>query len=357
MFGAFCFVLLASSECDATKPSLETGLFAAKKKAAQGSLSTAPAAFMAPIQWVLSAPLISPQRKIAGGCVSVKDPSVVFYGAKWHVFMTIRCLDPDYTPTVYVSFDKWNNAARSPQYLLKVREEYFAAPQVFYFRPHKKWYLIYQVDELRRRLDHHVGYSTTDDIANPASWTKTQLLFLDKDPRIEAGLDFWIICDEEKAYLFYTSLNGKMWRLWTHLGDFPAGFDHPELALQADIFEGSHTYRLKGMNTYLTVVESGQSGRRFYKAYLADRLDGKWTPLADREEKPFAGAINVKPAPGVELWTDNISHGELIRDGYDETMTVDPRHLQFLIQGVLQKNKPNSYGKIPWRIGMLTPAK
>ena len=38
-------------------------------------------------------------------------------------------------------------------------------------------------------------------------------------------------------------------------------------------------------------------------------------------------------------------------------MTVDPRNLRFVIQGVLEKDKPPQYGLIPWRIGMLTPAK
>ena len=45
---------------------------------------------------------------------------------------------------------------------------------------------------------------------------------------------------------------------------------------------------------------------------------------------------NVGPAPGVEPWTDNVSHGELLRDGYDQTLTVDPGHLRLLFQGQTQ---------------------
>ena len=59
---------------------------------------------------------------------------------------------------------------------------------------------------------------------------------------------------------------------------------------------------------------------------------------------------------GVEPWTDNISHGELIRDGYDETLTVDPGNLRFIFQGMWDKDKSGKgYGQFQWRIGMLTP--
>ena len=316
-----------------------------------------PKAFRPPAAWELSAPLIAPVERPEDPYVSVKDPTIVRQDGVWHVFMTIR--PKGHTPIEYVSFDRWENANRSPRHVLAVREKYFCAPQVFYFRPHQKWYLVYQVGEPNRRLQHQPAYSTTKTIGDPASWTKTQLFFPDDDPpsRTKAGLDYWIICDAERAYLFYTSLDGTMWRMWTPLKDFPNGFDHCEKALEADVFEASHTYRLKGLNQYLTIIEAGQSGRRYYKAYLADRLDGRWQPVADTEARPFAGAANVRPAEGVPLWTDNISHGELIRDGVDETMTVDPDDLRLVFQGVLQKDKPGTYGLIPWRIGMLTPAK
>lgn len=113
--------------------------------------------------------------------------------------------------------------------------------------------------------------------------------------------------------------------MWTKLDEFPKGFDRCEIALQANIFEASHTYRLKGKSKYLTIVE--ENGRRYYKAYLADRLDGEWTPVADTAQKPFAASKNVHPEPGVKRWADNISHGEPIRDGNDQTLTIDPINL------------------------------
>jgi hypothetical protein len=86
-----------------------------------------------------------------------------------------------------------------------------------------------------------------------------------------------------------------------------------------------------GLRPFASAVENG---RRYYKAYLADRLKGEWIPLADTADRPCAGWNNIRPAAGVEPRTDNISHGELVRDGWDETLTVDPGNLRFIFQGM-----------------------
>lgn len=345
--------------------------------AAEPASRPAPAkAFDLPKLWELSAPLIRPEKG-QGAPIAVKDPTVVFHDGKWHVFLTTKY--PGMTPTESLSFDKWENAGTAKRTLLKtIESKYYCAPQVFYFRPHKKWYMVYQAG-MKDYKRMQVVYSTTGTIADPASWTPAQTLFggppgagtRSREPaaRLEipkedkrgesAGLDFWVICDDQRAYLFFTDLKGHLWRMWTKLEDFPHGFDHVELALQADIFEAGHTYALKGLNQYLTIVEANPGGKRYFKAYLADRLDGKWTPLADTERKPFAGAANVRFAKGVEPWADNISHGELIRDSNDERLIVDPANLRFVIQGATEREKAaaRGYGRIPWRIGMLTPVR
>ncbi|MGQ9523920.1 MAG: non-reducing end alpha-L-arabinofuranosidase family hydrolase [Armatimonadota bacterium] len=216
--------------------------------------------------------------------------------------------------------------------------------------------MIYQVSEPSRKLQLQPACSTTTDISDPRSWSNAKLLFPDADPEgAERWIDFWVICDDRRAYLFFTSMDGRMWRMWTPIERFPEGFSHCELALRADIFEASHTYRLKGLSKYLTVVEAqGKGGRRYYKAYEADRLDGEWRPLADTEDRPFAGAVNVRGH--AVPWADNISHGELIRNGCDETLTVDLRNLRFLVQAVLEERKAGkTYGEIPWRLVLLTP--
>ena len=315
---------------------------------------TTDAPFVVPRMWEYGAPLIAPEVRDSNPSRAQKDPSVVFHGGEWHVFMTVKLTGK--SAIEYCSFRRWEEAQASPRTILTVSDsDYYCAPQVLFFRPHKKWYLVYQVgvpgaDKM------WVAYSTCADIADPHTWTRAMPILSGgkDDPRQVGGLDYWIICDDQRAYLFLTSLDGRMWRLWTRFEDFPVGFGHCELALQARVFEASHTYKLKGMDQYLTVIE--ENGRRYYKAYLADRLDGEWVPLADTAERPFAGWHNIRPAPGVEPWTDNISHGELVRDGCDETLTVDPGNLRFIFQGMWDKHKSGKeYGQFQWRIGMLTP--
>jgi len=312
---------------------------------------------LVPAMWEYTAPLISPEKRDKEPSVAQKDPSVVFYAGRWHVFMTVKL--PGRAAIEYCSFAKWEDADQAPRTTLTVCDsKYVCAPQVFYFEPQKKWYLVYQAKMGSHRNFMWVAYSTTENIADPASWTQAQPILdgSDADPRQEGGLDYWIICDEQRAYLFLTNDNGKLWRLWTNLKDFPKGFSHCELALQCSLYEASHTYRLKGLGKFLTIVE--ENGRKkFYTAYLADSLDGKWTPLADTEEKPFAGAANIRPAASVKPWTENVSHGEMIREGCDETETIDPGNLRFLFQGMFDSGKAGKgYDDWRWRLGILTPA-
>jgi hypothetical protein len=307
-----------------------------------------------PTMWEYSAPLIAPEKRANEPSRAQKDPTVVFYEGRWHVFMTVKL--PGRSAIEYCSFRDWKEANQSRRTLLQISPSaYFCAPQVFYFTPHKKWYLVYQMSAPGAKMM-WVAYSTTSDINDPSSWTRAQPM-LDggpNDPRTVGGLDYWIICDDTRAHLFLTSLNGKMWRLWTDLDRFPFGFDHCELALEAEIFEASHTYRVKGRSLYLTLIE--QKGQRHFKAYATERLDGPWRALADTATKPFAGNANIRPAPGITPWTDQVSHGELIRDGHDETLTINPSDLRFLFQGMLQPEKQQKgYGQYQWRIGMLRP--
>jgi hypothetical protein len=306
--------------------------------------------------WTASAPLIAPAHRPADPCVSIKDPTFVRFEDQWHVFATIRCKSR--VQMEHLSFADWNQANAAPRHVITLVDAYHCAPQVLYFSPQKKWYLIYQWGDDSRK---YFGpcFSTMDHPSKPQTLTKPVMLYPEKPKSVGGWLDFWVIGDGRgNMHLFFTTLNGKMWRAQTTMVQFPHGWDEPKLVLEGDIFEASHTYKLKGTDKFLTIVEAQASGgRRYYKAYVADALDGKWMPLADTLEKPFAAQVNVKFEAGVDPWTDSISHGELVRDGADETMTVDPANLRFVFQGCSAKERAGkAYGQFPWRLGMLTPA-
>lgn len=291
---------------------------------------------------------------------AVKDPTVVHDQDRWHLFCTLRKRDggtPGYIRIGYLSFSDWSEAGEANWELLDLSPEYHAAPQVFFFAPHNKWYLVYQLADASRGIAFGPCYSTTDDINDPKSWSKPQPLYDEKPAHVKGWLDFWIICDDAEAHLFFTSLDGRMWRAETSLTAFPGGFGSPQVVLRGDIFEASHTYRVGDTGKYWTIVEAQGStgdpprGRRYFKAYVADSLDGRWEPLAATPRSPFAAAVNVKMT-GTE-WTDSISHGELIRAGHNQQLEIDPRQLRFLFQGLPDEQWQGGYGKLSWRLGIL----
>lgn len=283
--------------------------------------------------------------------LAVKDPSVVRAEGRWHLFCTLRKTrggdgkPPGYIRIGTVSFEDWADAPKAPWRLLDLTMEYHGAPQVFFFAPQKRWCLLYQCEDSTRGIEYGPCVSTTDDISRAESWTRPAPLYARKPEHVPGWLDFWIICDETRAHLFFTDLRGAMWRAETTLAEFPEGFGRPEVALRGDIFEASHTYRLKGTDKYLTVVEAQDGARRYYKAFLADRLDGEWRPIAATRDKPFASRANVLHDGAA--WTESISHGELIRVGVDQRLEVDPSDLQFLYQGASEPGR--------WRLGLLRP--
>ncbi len=314
--------------------------------------------------WKASGPLVAVNAKTLPPSenhpwVAVKDPSIVRYQDRWHLFCSLRRQKSGQgrIRIGYLSFADWKDAAEAKWHLLELSMDYHGAPQIFYFRPHKKWYLVYQLEDKARGIPYGPCYSTTDQIADPSSWTQPAPFYKRKPEGRPAGLDFWIVCDEDRAHLFFTSLNGQMWRAAANLLDFPNGFEEPRVVLRGDVFEASHTYRLRGLDKYLTLIEaqgkSGGRGHRYYKAYIADQLDGEWKELAASANKPFAGSINVRVAK--PNWTDSFSHGELLRAGYDERLEVDPANLKFVFQGLADENWGRQYGRLSWRLGLLEP--
>ncbi|NLC57492.1 MAG: hypothetical protein GX774_11695 [Armatimonadetes bacterium] len=303
--------------------------------------------------WRVGPPLISHPESTTDTYVLIKDPSVVYFKRRWRLFCSVIRQGAPYQ-TEYLSFRDWNSVGTARRHILRIHKDgRYGAPQVFYFAPHRKWYLICQAMHDTWNPQYAAAYATSSDITDPESWSSLKPLgALPADGK--PGLDFWIICDDRKAHLFFTTLDGCMWREETSLSNFPTEWSRPVLALQDDIFEAAHIYRVKGMDRYLAVIEA-QSGHgwRYFKAYLAERLEGQWKPLAATKELAFASMANTEHIE--PRWTDCISHGELLRAGYDQRLEVDPARLRFLFQGVLDREcQGRGYGQIPWRLGLLT---
>ncbi len=167
----------------------------------------------------------------------------------------------------------------------------------FFFSPHKKRYLVYQLKDKSRGIPYGPCYSTTENIANPTSWTKPAPFYKRKPYDRPAGIDFWIIRDDERAQLFFTSLDGRMWRAATKLSDFPSRFKEPKVVLRGDVFEASHTYRLRGLDKYLTLIEaegkSGGRGHRYYKAYIARPVNVFAQSVSSTKESRCGDVLSV----------------------------------------------------------------
>jgi endo-1,4-beta-xylanase len=307
--------------------------------------------------WASTPSLMDPVTDTSHNLVGIKAPSVVRYNDRYHVFATVADAAGKLN-LQYASFADWVNAPAATVDFLDNNPGFtgqHSQPQIFYFAPKQTWYLISQASG--------PTYSTNPDLTMARGWT-APAAFYSSTPTIvtqNAGggigwTDFWIICDSANCHMFFTNQLGYVFRSQTAIGNFPNGFGDPVLAMKQSSYlrEGSRIYKVKGASTYLLTIEGYGSGGRYIGAWSATALDGTWTALAETEANPFAGAGNSTYV-GTK-WTKDISHGELVRDGYDETMTIDNCNMRYLYTG----KDPYSTAKAepyPWRVGLLVRSK